>query len=145
MELHVCSNGSVWKRRGIILLAAFFVLYAVLDISVLQAYCGNETLGIPSYAAQLRMEGKTAALKTGAENAFFIGASQFPSEEQSNDDPGSDDSCFCCCSHTTVAVNSLAPVSKRPASSAASAPNFSDKNLHTDSHPSPHYQPPKFS
>lgn len=141
MEPHCNTYGLVWKRRIVKLLAAFFVLYAVLDISFLQAYCGNETLGIPSYAAQLRMEGKRSA----SESESFIGASQLPDEEQSNDDPGSDDSCFCCCSHTTVAVNSMAAVTKRPASSPASAPNFSDKNLHTDSHPSRHYQPPKFS
>lgn len=35
------------RRRAIRLLAAFFVLYALADVSVLQAYCGNEMVGIP--------------------------------------------------------------------------------------------------
>lgn len=143
MELHRNTNGLVWKRRTVILLAAFFVLYAVLDISVLQAYCGNETLGIPPYAAQLRLESERSKSVSGED--AFAGVSHSSDEEPSNETPSSDDACFCCCSHTTLAVNLLAPVTKRPANRVASTSNFPNKDLHSDSHPSPHYQPPKLS
>lgn len=119
------------------------MLYAVLDISVLQAYCGNETLGIPPYAAELKLERKSSGAAALAE--VYVVASQTSGDEESNDTPISEDACFCCCSHTTVTVNLLVPYAKRPVSSLVSAPNFSPKNLHPDSHPSRHYQPPKFS
>lgn len=40
---------SQFKIRGrIVSLVAFlFVIYAIADVSVLRAYCGNEALGIP--------------------------------------------------------------------------------------------------
>jgi|CXWL01.1.fsa_nt_gi hypothetical protein len=34
-------------RRATQLLALFILLYALADVSVLQAYCGNESMGIP--------------------------------------------------------------------------------------------------
>lgn len=36
-----------WKRRATRILAVFFVLYALADVTALQAYCGNEMVGIP--------------------------------------------------------------------------------------------------
>jgi len=138
-----CSVGLVWKRRIVTLLAAFFVLYAILDISVLQAYCGNEALGIPPYAAQLRLDGERSRQSSVREKGI-AGVSQSPDEKPTNDTPISDDACFCCCSHTTLAVKLFAPVAKRPDALPSEA-NFSKKNLHPDSHPSPHYQPPKSS
>ena len=143
MELRRDTYGWVWKRRVVKLLAAFFVLYAVLDISVLQAYCGNENLGIPPYAAQVPSESESPKSVIGED--VHAGDSRSPGEERSDKTPNSDDACFCCCSHTTLAANELAPVAKRPADRIASTSNFPNKNLHPDSHPSPHYQPPKFS
>lgn len=143
MKLGGFSIGSVWKRRAIKFLAAFFVLYAMLDISVLQAYCGNETLGIPPYAAQLRLNSEMS-LQSSVREKGIAGISQSPDKERSGDGPLSEDACFCCCSHTTLSVNLLAPLAKPPDTSASES-NFSKKNLLPDSHPSPHYQPPKFS
>lgn len=35
------------RRRATQLLALFILVYAMADVSVLQAFCGNESLGIP--------------------------------------------------------------------------------------------------
>lgn len=35
------------KMAAIKVLAAFLILYALADVSVLQAYCGNEAIGMP--------------------------------------------------------------------------------------------------
>ncbi len=35
------------RRKTLRLVALFFVLYMLADVSVLQAYCGNEMVGIP--------------------------------------------------------------------------------------------------
>lgn len=145
MESHRNNYGSVWKRRAVKLLAAFFVVYALLDISVLQAYCGNETLGIPPYAAQPRVESEIPSPDAVAVDDGVARVSESPNERRPSETPDSDDSCFCCRSHTTLTINSLAPVAKRPADQITSVPNFSNKNLHPDSHPSSPYQPPKFS
>lgn len=126
------------------ILAAFFVLYAVLDISVLQAYCGNEALGIPPWAAQLKLESNDSPFEIGTGGEAYVIFSQIPDDERSNHIPASDEACFCCCSHTTIAIGFLNPV-KQPAALPVSAPNYSKKNLHADAHPLRFYQPPKFS
>ena len=145
MKLPSFQYGSVWKRRGTRFLAAFFVLYAVLDISVLQVYCGNEEIGLPA-AMQLTLKSESPAPeKAQADGHSLSGAASSPENDPPNDAPRTDDACFCCCSHSILANNSTEAVANRPAQSGVSAPNFPTRHLHPDSHPTDHYQPPKFS
>lgn len=145
MEQRRYSYGSVWKRRAMKFLAAFFVLYVVLDISVLQAYCCDEEFKLPSISEQLRLKDESSASKPITGEIYSVGVSHFPDRHPSPDAPVSEDGCFCRISHTTLVVNAITTATKRPAGSITAVSNFSDKNLHPDSHPSPHYQPPKFS
>lgn len=36
-----------WRHKLTSLVALFFVVYALADVSILQVYCGNEAVGIP--------------------------------------------------------------------------------------------------
>jgi len=56
MKLSAQNRHLNWKGAFSRLLALFFVLYAGADITVLQAYCGNEMVGIPPYAQQIQMK-----------------------------------------------------------------------------------------
>ncbi len=47
-----------WKRTISRVLALFFVFYDFADITVLQVYCGNEMVGIPSYTQQIQTKKK---------------------------------------------------------------------------------------
>lgn len=126
-------------------LAAFFVLYALLDISVLQVYCGNEAIGIPPAAVLATLETGTQKDHGPANEEGSVGISKTTEDSPSNDIPVREDACFCCCSHTTPAAVFSETGTVRQAAAPASAPNFSLRHLHPDSHPSAHYQPPKFS
>lgn len=87
-------------KRGLIsLVALLFVVYALADITVLQAYCGNEAVGIPP-AHHLSKTSKSPASRSATN---FI---QIRPESEEESRPGSDptqdcddDACFCCCSH----------------------------------------------
>lgn len=87
-------------KHGLIsLVALLFVVYALADITVLQAYCGNEAVGIPP-AHHLSKTSKSPASRSATN------FSQIRSESDEESRPGSDptqdcddDTCFCCCSH----------------------------------------------
>lgn len=130
------------ERRIVKILAVFFVLYALADISVLQQYCGNETIGIPSYAEQIRAEKRKIETAINTQ-AAFINSDSFP-PEQTPDSPESEDDCFCCCSHTLLGfspMKSYTPILVIQESHS----NFSLRHQHSSTHLRLDYQPPKLA
>ena len=125
-------------RRDFSRFVAFlFLLYAFADLSVLQEYCGNENLGIPSYAQQV--QAKNDILQTVAD------ISPTSHQEQTPDVPVGDEECFCCCSHTLLGFNCATINSAKVLALKKSASNFSLKHRQTETHLSQLYQPPKFA
>lgn len=87
------------KRRLTSLVALLFVIYALADVSILQAYCGNEAVGIPP----AHHISNSASTTKDYENRNFA-SSRTDSGEKSrqNGSPNqdcTDEACFCCCSH----------------------------------------------
>lgn len=86
------------KHKLTSLAALLFVIYALADVSVLQAYCGNEAVGIPSAHHVSNSE-----REKGKENQKFAsGRSESDEKSRQNDVPSQDcpdEACFCCCSH----------------------------------------------
>lgn len=87
-------------KRGLIrLVALLFVVYALADVTVLQAYCGNEAVGIPpaNYIS------KSTASDANRYLANYVQSRDGSDEKRQNgDEPAqncNDDACFCCCSH----------------------------------------------
>jgi len=137
------NRQSNWKCIASRLIALFFVLYAFADVTVLQEYCGNETLGIPSYARQIQVKNKTVDNTTNSQIVYV--ASHLPQEEQTPESPASDEECFCCCSHTTLSFNSINSVVREISTTPQSESNFFENSLKSDSHLPQLYQPPKFA
>lgn len=134
----------IW-RRATHLLAAFFVLFAFADVSVLQAYSGNETIGIPSYARQLQIE-KLKSKKTDAPVAAQAAGdfSGSPEEQLPPDPHSSEENCFGCCSHVLLGFNIAESISREILPARLTAPNFFGyRRPHSDSHLQKLYQPPK--
>ena len=137
------NRQSNWKRKTSRLVAFFFVLYAFADVTVLQEYCGNETLGIPSYAQQIQAKNRAIDKTTDSKTAYV--GSHSSQEEQTPESPASDEECFCCCSHTTLSFNPIKLVVRETSLIKQSESNFSEHRLKSDSHLPQLYQPPKFA
>ena len=137
-------------RRATHLFAALFVLYALADVSVLQVYSGNETVGIPSYAQQIQIEKQKNNRAENAENsvgaqifAAFPGSS---SEEQPPAPHSSEENCFGCCSHILLGFNVAELIARELLPAKIIVSNFSiHQRLQSDSHLRQLYQPPKFA
>lgn len=132
-----------WKLIASRLVAFFFVLYALADVTVLQEYCGNETVGIPSYAQQIQAKNRTVDKMTDSQTVSFYSSSSH--EEQTPESPASDEECFCCCSHTILNFNFVKFVAREISPTKQSESNFSENRLKSDSHLPQLYQPPKFA
>lgn len=146
MKLHKHKSQSDWKHIISRFLALLFVIYAFADISVLQAYCGNEAVGIPPYAQQIqriRQNPKT-------DNQTFVqtvsDVSQSSHQDNAPNLPTGDEECFCCCPHTLLGLYLAESVpqmilSVKPQSTA----NFSLKHLWSDNHLTELYRPPRIA
>ena len=132
-----------WKRSLCRFVALFFVIYAFADMTVLQGYCGNESLGIPPYARQL--QAKNRQPEKTSKSQITSAVSQLSPAEQTPDAPVSYEECFCCCSHTTISFNYVKSVVRESLLIKQSEPNFPVHNLQSDSHLVQLYQPPKFA
>ena len=127
-------------------IALLLVLYAFADMTVLQAYCGNEAVGIPSYARQLQMEKQSSRkIQISRDEKVATTFSELSQPEQTPDAPVSDEECFCCCSHTVHGFSPVKTITRKISPAAVFGSNFSDKSLLSDSHLPLLYQPPKFA
>ena len=143
MKRNELNRQSNWKCIASRLIALFFVLYALADVTVLQEYCGNETLGIPSYAQQIQAKNRMVDKTIDSQTVSFYSNSS--NEEQTPESPASNEECFCCCSHTILNFNFVKLVLREISPTKQSESNFSENRLKSDSHLPQLYQPPKFA
>jgi len=93
------------------LLAAFFLFYALADVSILQAYCGNEAVGIPPAHHQK----ESNDVITEASSSSTSDSVEVSRGSSSESDPRCcTDECFCCCPHVTtpmrITASKISPV-----------------------------------
>jgi hypothetical protein len=139
------NHATVWKRRITQVIALLFVLYAFADVTVLQAYCGNEAVGIPP-AHHFAKESKTL-VQDKKENSVESDQSNFhqPQDGQ-NEVPAKncdDDDCFCCCSHAIAGYFSMAPAPL--ANTRISSGVISFENKHPNSDVTHLFRPPRIA
>jgi len=84
------------------LVALLFVIYVLADVSILQAYCGNESAGIPPAHHFSQNTGNTLQRVDGvsAENQTEV-RKQSGQDNQTLHD-WDEEACFCCCSHVVA-------------------------------------------
>lgn len=135
--------GKSLKSTAVKALAVFFVLYALAEVSVLQAYCGNENVGIPP-TIHISQNGNSFQEPTDQSidtNQMQVG-SRSGSDSDTDPSRSCDEECFGNCAHLTV------PFASANCSSRAEFPiNVSigieyDDRLVTSDFP-PFFHPPK--
>ncbi len=131
------KHKSHFKRTIIQCVALLFVIYAFADITVLQAYCGNETIGIPP-AHHLSAQNKEVDKAASVDNPNYR-----QSNQESNQDCD-DDCCFCCSSHITLGYFAFQP---RTATFVKnnSQPSISFENKHSYSALNSLFRPPRIA
>lgn len=85
------------RNRIVSLVAFLFVIYAIADVSVLQAYCGNEALGIPPAH---HIAEKADDVSAAEHDTYFVSADHH--NGQSEDEHEYDHQHECFCWHQTV-------------------------------------------
>lgn len=135
------SKSQIKLRNRITSLVAFlFVIYAVADVSVLQAYCGNEMLGIPP-AHHVSEEGESAASSTQHGNYVTSADSELP---QSPDEHDYDHQHECFCWHQTV-VGSYRFSHRKVTEKSQSQSLDIHTSRHKDTDLNSHFRPPQLS
>jgi hypothetical protein len=122
------------KRTFIKCVSLLFVIYALADVSILQAYCGNESVGIPP-AHHLSTEKADSAEDT-TDNF------QQPQEQKDSEQGCGDDCCFCS-SH--VVINSYNVGSSLVKLTTISPKTVSYENRHANSELRNLFRPPQFA
>ncbi len=136
---------SVWRHfiwRGLTVLMFF---YLCADVSVLEYFCGNPSLGIVSYRQIVEIDPPSAeASKTSAAQNTVDDLRSSKHDREESDIPFDGDDCFCCSSHAVITYNYLI-VSLIPVAHQHYAPNFSNGRSHSDWHLPPFYRPPRIA
>ena len=96
----------VWKRAATRVLAAFLVLYALSDVTVLQAYCGNELTGIPPASLVVRTTEATV-FQNSTSSASAKSSFNYQSDNDHSSRTAAAHDCFCYCSHVLIENISL--------------------------------------
>ena len=141
------QKNSIFSLRRVFwrVLTVFMFFYLCADVSVLEYFCGNPSLGIASYRQVIEVNSPPAKTsdKVIAENT--INATHPSKHDEETDIPIDGDDCFCCSSHATFSysylVVSLLPVTSRQQRD----PDFSNPQNHSDGHLPPSYRPPRIA
>lgn len=137
------NSAFSWRRliwRGLTVLMFF---YLCADVSILEYFCGNPSLGIVSYRqiVEVSPQSVKASEATPTQNTIDASNSSKHNQEES-DFPIDGDDCFCCSSHAVITYNYLiVPLS--PVIHRHYAPNFSNRQSHSNWHLPPFYRPPR--
>lgn len=132
---------SLWLKRAARFCAVLFVFYVIADVTVLEAFCGNPSLGIASYHQVVETGSKNSA--QAVRTVFVQSTTDNSRSSQEKDDqnfPLDGDDCLCFCSYPVPAYHSL--VSPLPAFEEQ-LHTFILRERQSDSHPSPHFRPPR--
>ena len=132
------------RRKLTSIVALLFVLYAVADVTVLQAYCCNEAVGIPPAHHAVKTDSDARSNDSDYANSSFVTLDAEPIPDgQPDSHDGEDEDCFCCCSHAVAGyftVQSGIIKSAEPESRAVGS-----RTLHPASEPNLLFRPPQTS
>ena len=78
----------------------FFYLCA--DVTVLEYFCGNPSLGIPSYRQVVDANPQSEHVSKTIFTQKTIAADPSSKDERDTEIPFDADDCFCCSSHATI-------------------------------------------
>lgn len=135
------STGSlhfIWRLITIMLL-----IYSCADVSVLEYYEGNISLGIISYRQifSLNSSGiQSAGRSDRGDSAKF--SDSYPHSD-TDDLLFEDNRCFCCTAQSAISPIHFA-VTMLPLDEKIREPNFHNSQNECDSHSPPYYRPPRF-
>ncbi len=123
--------------RGVALL---FVIYALADVSVLQAFCGNESVGIPPahhFAKSNNNSAESENSNEDSQNNFQQSHDQEDSEQNCGDD--------CCFCNSHVVISSFAVESNVMKVTETKTQSISYENKHSNSERDNLFRPPQIA
>jgi len=126
-----------WRVTAVML---FFYLCA--NVSVLEYFCGNPSLGIASYRQAVEINPQLAKNVETTVARNTTDATQLPDRDQEPSFPLDGDDCFCCSSHALIGGANLT-VSLIPVVPQNHDPVFLNQQTHSDWHLLPFYRPPR--
>jgi len=141
------QKNSIFSRRSVFwrVLTVFMFFYLCADVSVLEYFCGNPSLGITSYRQVIEFNGQPAKISETVVARGSIDAVPSSKHDKETDIPIDGDDCFCCSSHATVSYSYLV-VSLLPAIHQQQRdPDFSNLQNHSDGHLPLSYRPPRIA
>lgn len=121
------------RKRVIQITALLFVLYAFADVTVLQAYCGNEAVGIPP-AHHLAKESQMS-IQDEKEDRSEPKETNIQQSREDREDPDKDckdDECFCCCSHAIAGYFFIKSAIFSDVRISAGAASYENKHPNSD-------------
>jgi hypothetical protein len=128
------KHKSSLKRIFVKCVALLFVIYALADVSILQVYCGNESVGIPP--AHHFSNEKNDSAEDATDNF------QQPHEQEDSEQDCGDDCCFCS-SH--VVINSYNVESSLVKLAKIAPQTISYENRHSNSELRNLFRPPQIA
>jgi hypothetical protein len=139
------SSQNSFRLRGRLfnLIAVLLLLYTVADVSILEFYCGNENLGIPSYSQTIASPHQSNQETETSLIANASGRSSSAPERETPESPVPSHECICSCGHVLVASYHfephLLPLSYRQQY------NFYLRSRHSESHLAATFRPPRLA
>lgn len=134
-----------WRRflRRVLTVLLFFYLCA--DVSVLEYFGGNVSLGIASFREVIEVNPQPAKTSQAVLAQKTIDASRSSKRDRESEIPFDGDDCFCCSSHAAISYNylivSLVPITHRQQRKLI----FFNSQNHSDWHLPPFYRPPRIA
>lgn len=129
------------RNRLFQLLAVFLLVYAVADVTILEYYCGNESLGISSYNQVLADDADNQELSAVDETVFALNAAGHSAPDKTPESPAQHDECLCACGHLLM-VDYRVESYQEPISYKQKHLSVT-KFFHTNSHPPNTFRPPR--
>lgn len=144
--MEVRQKNQVFSRRHFIwrVLTVLMFFYVCADVSVLEYFCGNVSLGIASYRQIVKTDSPPAKTFERTSARKTIDFSPFSKNDRETEIPFDGDDCFCCSSHAIGSCSYLV-VSFVPVSRQQREPVFFQRQSHSDWHLPPFYRPPQIS
>lgn len=101
------------KKATIYTVALFIIVFALAEVSILQAYCGNEAIGIPPAHHTEQIEdcpvevSQTNTIQTDSHNSFTN------HNHNSNDESDCNDECLGNCAHVILGYFGFLPFTSK--------------------------------
>ncbi|MGI8494031.1 MAG: hypothetical protein ACR2L1_01800 [Pyrinomonadaceae bacterium] len=141
------QKNSAFSRRRVLwrVLTVFMFFYLCADVSVLEYFCGNPSLGTASYRQVIEINRQPVKTSETIVVRNSIDAAPSSKHDEDTDIPIDGDDCFCCSSHATVSYSYLVVLLLPVISPQQRDPDFSSPQNHSDGHLPPSYRPPRIA